>query len=216
MVAWGPTTDWREQPDFSKFVQKMVDHEIRTAILQIGQFTAWQADLLRSAGRRVACWGVASSIDEQVLDESEAEGYMPQIEGPHQYESAIASLEAGVGEGLSLSTVTTLAGLETYFQRPDGSMTTVEVERLIKAGCTHALVECYRQDGDGTVHFPVDMMMWSANRRGFPYKNPILGLYWSVPFEVYQPSVDEYGSQVCSWLAETMLETDWDKFKELS
>lgn len=216
MVAWGPTTDWREAHDFQQFVDKVVAHNVRTVILQIGQHTPWQADLLRSAGRHVACWGVASSIDERVLAESRAEGYMPQIEGPYQYESAIASLEAGIGKGLSLSTVTTLAGLETYIQRPDGSLSTLEVERLIRAGCTHGLIECYKQDGDGTVHFPVGDMMWSANRRGFPYKNPILGLYWGVPFTEYKPSVDEFGGRICSWLAETMLPGDWDTFKNLS
>lgn len=214
-TAWGPVTDWRTTADFDVFCQRCVAAKVRTVVMQIGQFLPWQPDRLRGWGLKVALWGLPQAIDQQALQDAKAEGYMPQIEGPYQYLTAVDNLAKGYGHGLSISTVTTLAGIETFTTRPDGAMTTIEAEKLISLGCTHALVECYRQDGDGKTHFPISKMMWSAQHRGIPYADPIIGLYWDVPVSTYQPDLAAHGTRVGAYTSETMRPVDWQDFGKL-
>lgn len=195
--------------------QRMFDAGVKTVCLQIGQFSPDVPERLRAFGFKIALWGIPSGDDAQELLDANADGYMPQIEGPSQAINAINNLKSGVGAGLSLSTVTTLAGLETFVTLPSGQGSTFEVEELKAAGCTHAWLECYKQDPND-VHFPISKMVGEANRRGFPYKNPLVGLYWDVPLSTYEPDISNWGKQVGAYTAETMrYPVDWIDFKNL-
>lgn len=194
---------------------RMQNAGVKTVALQIGTYAPDVPDRLRAFGFKIALWGIPGSEDRQALLDARADGYIPQIEGPSQYVGARNNLDAGVGRGLSISTVTTLAGLETYTTLPDGSTSTLEVEELKRLGCTHAIVECYKQDPNDA-HFPISKMMWTAEtKRGFPYSNPIVGLYWDVPLSVYQPDLASWGRQIGAYTAETMRPIDWADFKNL-
>lgn len=214
LTAWGWTTDSNFR-NVDPIANIMFDAGIKTVALQIGQFSPDVPDRLRAFGFKIALWGRADSGDAQALINAKADGYIPQIEGPYEWIAAINNLNAGVGSNLSRSIVTTLAGLETYINLSDGSQSTEEVEELKSLGITHAWVECYKQDGDGTVHFPISKMMWSAKRRGIPYANPLIGLYWDVPVSTYQPDLAVFGRQIGCYTAETMRPIDYFDLKNL-
>jgi hypothetical protein len=187
--------------------------KVKTIALQIGQFPANVPDRCRAFGLKVALWGSPDSNDQAALDAAQAEGYMPQVEGFYEYERARDNLINGVGQGLSLATVTTLSGFENFITRPDGSSSTAEVEVFIANGCTRAWVECYKQGGSS--HFPISKMEWSAHHRGFPYFSPLIGLYWDVDVDEYQPELAAFGKQVGAYTAETMRPVDRVKFGAL-
>ena len=209
-TSWG----WLTDSDFRNvevIAGRMAAARVGTVALQIGMFPEDVPDRLRAFGFDIALWGEAGSGDAEALDDADADGYIPQVEGIYQYRNALANLEARVGVGLSLSTVTTLAGLETFATRPDGTAdgesTTVEVEELIDVGCTHAWVECYTGDMR-----PLDVshFMWSAKHRGIYHANPLIGLARSDVFvSTYQPDIDSYGRQIGTYLAEPMRAIDW-------
>jgi hypothetical protein len=216
-TAWG----WQTDSDFRNVEvigNRMAEAGVGTVALQIGMFNIDVPARLRAFGFDIALWGEADSRDDQALASAEADGYLPQIEGIYQYQSTINNLQQGYGAGLSLSIVTTLAGLETYTSRPDGTedgeKTTVEVEALIDAGCTHAWVECYTGDMQP---LSVNTMMYSGfNIRGLYHANPIVGLARpNVYISNYQPDLNQYGRQVGSYLAETMRPIDWAALKNL-
>lgn len=218
-TAWGwQINNWTNDLEVNKILQKWIEAEIKTVALQIGMFPDNIPDKVREYGFDLALWGEAASSDAAALEEAEAQGYIPQIEGIYQYQNTINNLEAGVGEGLSLSTVTTLAGLETFARRPNGTpegeSTTVEVERLIDAGLTHAFVECYTGN---MVPLDVSNFMWSAGHRGIYHADPVLGLARPgvVSVSSYQPDIDSHGKQFGIYLAEPMIDTDYLDIKNL-
>jgi len=208
-TAWAWTADsaWR---DTDEGLRKPVDAGVRTVALQGGQADATVADRCRAYGLHVAMWGVADSRDEQWLNQLKAEAYIPQIEGLYQYQSAIGNLRAGVGVGLSISTVTTLDGLGGYIFRSDGSQTRVGTEALIAAGCTHAFTECYGEVGP--VYGDVARMMDSTTRlNGFYHANPLIGTYWDWTPSMYNLSA--YGRQFGFYLAETNNAQTWAELR---
>lgn len=222
-TSWG----WRDDAQYrdnDEALQRMKQAGVKTVALQIGQYLPGDPARVRAYGMKVALWGRADSNDQEALTTAHADGYIAQIEGQYEYEDAIRNLEAGVGEGLSLSVVTTLAGLQTFIRlppttaHPEGKLTTVETERLIQAGVTHAWVECYIQDGG--VHFPIANMMWAAAQRGLDYANPLIGLYHETPVDAYRPptdpgSLDSYGKQIGAYLSEGMTPQNWIDFARL-
>lgn len=211
-TTWGFMVD-EDFKNVEVIGQKMFNAGVKTVALQIGQYPPDIPDRLRAFGFKICLWGSPGSSDAQALSDAQADGYLLQVEGPYEYEAALNNLNTGVGHGLSLATVTTLAGFETFQTRPDGSSTTVEVEEFIKVGCTRAWVECYKQGGSS--HFPVSKMAWSAEHRGFPYFSPLIGLYWDVPVSDYMPDLAAYGKQCGAYTAETMRPVDWYDFTNL-
>lgn len=197
--------------------QELFEMGVKTVALQIGQFDSTVPSRLREFGFKIALWGIPSSMDASALADSQADGYIPQVEGPYQYIAAINNLEAGVGEGLSLSIVTTLSGLGTFTtigQPPNSKLTTLEAEKLKAAGCTHAWVECYKQDPND-VHFPISKMQFSAKQKGIEFFNPLVGLYWDIPLSVYEPDLNNFGRQIGAYTYETMRPIDKLDFKNL-
>lgn len=217
-TSWGWRNDWRTEDDQHAIMRKFVEAGVGTVALQIGMFPPEIPSRIRSYGCKVALWGSPNAGDAQALDEADADGYLPQIEGPYEYAHTITNLEVGVGAGLSISTVTTLAGLETFIRRPDGTpdgaSTTAEVEELNALGCTHAWVECYTGD---MVPRDVSDLLWSAGHRGFYHANPVPGLAGreNVYVSTYQPDIDPYGRQVGFYLAEPMRPIDWQAVRDL-
>lgn len=209
--GWMNDSDFRDHPE--QMAQKMWSAGVKTVCLQIGQFDSAIPGILRAVGHKVCLWGSPDSNDQAALDNAQADGYMPQVEGLYEYERARDNLVNGVGQGLDLAVVTTNSGFDTFFTRPDGSSTTREAEIFIASGCTRAVVECYKQGGPS--HFPISKMAWSANHRGFPYFTPLIGLYWDVDVDEYQPDLAEYGKNVGAYTAETMRPIDWAKFSAL-
>lgn len=215
-TSWG----WLTDSDFRNVEvigQRMAEAGVGTVALQGGMFTGDQARRLRAFGFDIAVWGHADSRDAEYLALAEADGYIPQIEGIYQFDSAYANLKAGIGAGLSRSIVTTLAGLETFATRPDGTAdgepTTVEVEELVAIGVTHAWVECYTGDMR-----PLDVgeFMFAADRRGIYHANPLIGLARpDVYISTYQPDLNAYGRQMGVYLAEPMRPIDWAALKNL-
>lgn len=205
-TTWGWMTEpqWRDSNEGLQWVTQVC--KVRTIALQIGQFAPDVPDRCRAFGLKVVLWGSPDPGDREALARAEADGYMPQIEGPSEYQRARDNLAAGIGAGLHLATVSTLSGYDTYTTRPSGESTTVESETLISYGCTHTWVECYAQGGPS--HFPISKMQWSAGHRGIPYFSPLIGLYWDVPVSTYQPEVDAFGKQVGAYTAETMRPVD--------
>ena len=189
-------------------LQNMAQSGVGTVALQGGQFLDDTGDRVRSYGMDVAVWGAADSRDGEYIQQAEAKGYIPQIEGKYEYDRAIGNLEAGVGAGLSLSIVTTSAGLDTFTTRPDGTAegesTTVEAERLIAAGCTHAQAECYFYNMDAA---SVPANMFEAKHRGMHYVSPALSYR-----DIYRTI---YGRQVAVFLAEPMSDGQWQQVKVL-
>lgn len=211
-TAWG----WQTDSDFRNVEvigQRMFNAGVKTVALQIGQFPPDVPNRLRAFGFKICLWGSPSANDAQAITDAVADGYLLQVEGIYEYQRALENLQNGIGAGLSLATVTTLAGFETFTSRPDGSSTTVEVEEFIKLGCTRAWVECYKQGGSS--HFPISRMAWSASHRGFPYFSPLIGLYWDVYVAEYQPDLGAYGKQCGAYTAETMRPIDWYDFGNL-
>ena len=178
----------------------------------VGMFDADVPGKLRDAGFDVALWAPRPRpSDRAALADAEAEGYIPQVEGAEDYRNTIENLEAGIGAGLSLSIVTTLFGLDTFTSRPDGTVdgeqTTVQVEELVDAGCTHAWVECYTGDMRPK---DVGREIGEAGRRGIYHREPAIGLSRPDVFvETYKPDLDSYGRRVAAYLAETMRDIDW-------
>jgi hypothetical protein len=210
-TAWG----WRSDADFrdtTAALQKMATAGVRSVGLQGGYFDAIHAQNCRDFGMKTFVWGEPNTRDAEWLDLADADGYMPQIEGFYQYEATLARLSEGVGKGLSLSTVTTLAGFDTYIARPDGTadgeQTTTQYESLAEVGCTHGWIECYIGDMQPLA---VDVMAFHAKQRGFHYSNPLIGLARpTVHISTYQATgLDHYGRQFGVYLAETMSPQDW-------
>jgi hypothetical protein len=217
-TAWG----WMTDSDFRNVevaAQRMVDAGVGTVALRIGMFEPDVPGRLRAFGLKVALWNISDSRDQAALEAADADGLILQIEGVSQFDSAIAALEAGVGAGRDCSIVTTLAGLETYTRRPDGTAdghsTTFEVERLVDAGITHAFVECYAGNME-----PLDVgtFMDSAKRiRGLYHATPVPGLAGrdGIYFSTYSPDLDAYGRQIGVYLAEPMRPIDWTDLRAL-
>ena len=148
-TSWG----WRTDGDFINVEvigRRMEEARVGTVALQIGLFGADVPARLRAFGFKIALWGEPDSRDAEALAHAEADGYLPQIEGPSQYESALNNLKTGVGAGMSRAVVCTVWSFDTWTSRPDGTAdgesTTVEVEGLVEAGVTMAYVECYTGD----------------------------------------------------------------------
>lgn len=226
-TSWGWFSDARYR-DNDEALQDMRAAGVKTVALQIaGGQPLYNPDVpgrCRAFGMKVALWGRAAPGDAECLALAKADGYMPQIEGPGEYDDAIAQLEAGTGTGLSLSTITTLGAMVDFIwlppttKYPNGKISTVQCERLKELGMTHAWVECYIQDGGA--HFPISTMMWSADQRGFPWFNPVIGLYHETQVSAYRPlsdpnTLDSYGKQVGAYLSEGMIPQNWVDFAEL-
>jgi hypothetical protein len=106
---------------------------------------------------------------------------------------------------------------EPTAQHPQGQLTTTEYEAM-RPYCTHALVECYIQDGGA--HFPINKMMWAAGQHGFDYSNPAIGLWNETPISAYRPPDDpntlpSYGRQIGVYLSEGMTPGNWAELKVL-
>jgi hypothetical protein len=209
--GWMSDAEYRDTDQALAWIRDIA--QCRIIGLQIGQYAPDVPDRCRAYGFKVALWGSPDSIDQQALIDAEADAYIPQIEGPHEYDRCIANLQAGYGEGLSRSIVTTLSGLDHFITLPSGQSSTVEAEAIKATGVTHGWVECYKQGGPS--HFPISKMRWSLGHRGIPHFSPLIGLYWDVPVSDYQPEVDAYGKQVGSYTAETMRLVDRVAFGQL-
>lgn len=224
-VAWGPLSDSRYR-DNDEAWEIMREAGVRTVGLQIAGgeplFNDTAPVRIRRYGMEVALWGTAHPRDAEIIAMTRADGYMPQVETPGEYDSAIANYEAGVGQGISRSVFTTLYGFNSWVRRPptdlypDGQLTTTEYERL-RPFCTHAMVESYVQDGGA--HFPLSKMMWSAlSQRGFDYATPAIGLWNETDMGVYLGGPDElaaYGRQIGVYLSEGMTPANWVALKAL-
>lgn len=217
-LSWGPMLDstWR---DSDAGLRKCVEAGMKTVAFQGGQFLPIHAQWARNLGLKVAVWGSPSSQDATWLQQSGAEGYIPQVETPDEYRNAVHNLTSGVGSGLSIAMVTTFGGLYTYTSRNVGAVnehpTTVETEVLAEAGCTHAQVECYM--GDMTPMSVEQMMFTGEHWRGIYYSKPVIGLAGRPEHSVasYQPAIDAYGRQFGVYLGEPMRAVDWQDVKAL-
>lgn len=225
-VAWGPLSD-SQYRDNSEAYTRMRDAGVKTIGFQIAggeplfEMTAVQR--ARALGLKIALWGTAHPRDNELIALSRADGYMPQVETPDEYNLAIANFEAGYGQGIARSVFTTLYGFNNFVRRapnaqyPQGQLTTAEYERM-RPYCTHMLVECYVQDGGA--HFPLSKMMWSAlEQRGADYANPAIGLWNETDMSVYLGGPDElgaYGRQIGVYLAEGMTPKNWVDLKTLA
>lgn len=219
-TAWGPLSD-SQYRDNDQAYQRMRTAGVRTVGFQVSGgealFNLTAVQRARALGLKVVLWGVAHPRDNEVLALTQADGYMPQVETPDEYSLAMANFQAGYGQGLSRSVFTTLYGFNTFVRRPptdlypQGELTTAEYEAM-RPYCTHALVECYIQDGGA--HFPIINMMFAAGQRGFDYFNPAVGLYHETPLSAYRPTtdpdtLDSYGKQVGVYLSEGMTPGNW-------
>lgn len=225
-TAWGPLSD-SQYRDNDEAWARMRAAGVRCVGLQVegGQpcFNPDAPGRIRSQGMVPFIWGVAHPNDAEVLALSRAEGYCPQVETPEEFQKAIANFEAGVGAGLSRSVFTTLYGFNTWARRepndqyPEGQLTTLEYERL-RPHCTHAMLECYVQDGGA--HFPIINMVFAAIQKGFDYYNPVVGLWRETPLGVYRPSqdpntLDGFGRQIGVYLSEGMTPANWGELGAL-
>ena len=224
-TSWGWRIDWREDRDADKLIATMVAARVGTVALDasrdadgVGMFDEDVPGKLRDAGFDVCLWAPRPRpSDRAALDDAESTGYIPQVEGAEDYRNTIENLEAGIGTGLSLSTVTTLSGLDTFIRRPDGTedgeSTTVQVEELVDAGCTHAWVECYTGDMRPV---DVDRQMFQAAHCGIYHAEPAIGLSRpDVYVETYMPALERFGRRVAAYLAEPMRDIDWAAVKAL-
>lgn len=225
-VAWGPLSDSQYRDNDEAYV-RMRNAGVQTVGFQVAGgeplFDISAVQRARAAGLKITLWGVAGSGDNEIIALTRADGYMPQVETPDEFAKAIANFEAGYGEGISRSVYTTLYGFNTFIRRPptdlhpEGQLTTAEYERL-RPHCTHALVECYVQDGGA--HFPIINMMFAAGQRGFDYFNPSIGLYHETPMSAYRPAVDpntldSYGRRIGVYLSEGMTPSNWVELENL-
>jgi hypothetical protein len=215
-ISWGPMVDslWR---DNDEGFRRCVEAGIKTIAFQGGQFAPIHVHRARNLGLRIAVWGSPGGSDADYLSMADAEGYIPQIESTDEYNHCVHNLTAGVGKGLSIAMVTTLAGLYTYTSRnigtPQEHPTTVETEVLAELGCTHAQIECYLGDmSPGNV----EQLMFTADKwRGLYYSLPIIGLGGNQDVSSYQPTIDAYGRRFGVYLGEPMRPVDWQAVKAL-
>ncbi len=224
-VAWGPLSDSRYRDNDEAWAQ-MHDAGVKTVGLQIAGgeplFNDTAPTRIRRYGMKVALWGTAHPRDAELIAMTRADGYMPQVETPNEYDLAITNFEAGVGAGISRSVFTTLYGFNTFVRRPptdlfpEGQLTTAEYERM-RPHCTHGMIECYVQDGGA--HFPLSRMMWSATaQKGFDWATPAIGLWNETDMNVYFGGPDElaaYGRQFGVYLSEGMTPANWLQLKAL-
>lgn len=221
-TAWGWFAD-SDYRDNDNALRRMVEAGVKTVLLQIGQFAPPVPSRCRAFGLKVGLWGTPQPGDAEALALARADGYLPQVETPDEFRRALENFQAGFGQGMSRSVFTTLYGFNTFTRRPptelypEGQLTTEEYE-AIRPFCTHALVECYVQDGGA--HFPVSKMMWDAPRRGFDYSNPAIGLWNETAVSAYRPAEDpntlnSYGRQVGVYLSEGMTPGNWVELKAL-
>ena len=120
-TSWGWFSDARYR-DNDEALQDMRAAGVKTVALQIaGGQPLYNPDVpgrCRAFGMKVALWGRAAPGDAECLALAKADGYMPQIEGPGEYDDAVAQLAAGTGAGLSLSTITTLGAMTDFIWLP--------------------------------------------------------------------------------------------------
>jgi hypothetical protein len=206
--GWMVDSDWR---DTDAGIKRTVDAGFKTIAIQGGQFKGTDAQRCRNYGLKVAVWGSPSAEDANYLTLADADGYITQIESPDEYLHSVQNLTAGVGRGLSIAMITTLAGLYTYTSRNTGTPqehpTTVETEVLAGLGCTHAQIECY---AGNMAPMSVEQMMFTAERwRGLYYTVPCIGLNGTQAVSDYQPALDPYGRRFGCYLGEPMRAVDW-------
>lgn len=220
-TAWGPLGD-SQYRDNNEAWERMRLAGVGAVGLQIagGQplFNPDAPGRIRAQGRKVFLWGVADPRDDEIIALTRADGYMPQVETPDEYNAAIRNFEAGYGTGISRSVYTTLYGFNHYVHRtptdlspPEGELTTSEYERM-RPHCTHAMVECYIQDGGA--HFPIINMIFATIQHGFDYYNPVIGLWRETPIAAYRPpqdpnTLDSFGRQIGVYLSEGMTPGNW-------
>ena len=203
--GWLLDSKWRDTDEALRLMQ---DSRVGTVALQGGMFLTDTGDRCRDFGFDVAVWGRADSRDPDYIDMAKAQGYILQIEGKYEFDSAYVNLQAGVGQGLSLSTVTTNAGFDHFIARPDGKGgfedSTEEYQALEKIGVTHAQVECYWADMSSN---DVGVMVSNTKHRGFYHITPCLS-YLDI-----HPTI--YGRQVAVFLGEPMSDDQWRQLKAL-
>jgi hypothetical protein len=202
--GWQLDSGWRND-DKLRMAQ---DCGVGTIALQGGMFLDDTGDRCRDFGFDVAVWGSPDTRDAAEIARADAKGYIPQIEGKYEFDRAVAMLQAGTGAGLSLSCVTTNAGLDTFIQRPDGKGgyedSTEQVELLMTLGLTHAQVECYWADMSPN---NVGVMVSNATHRGFYHITPCLSY-----LDIHATT---YGRQVAVFLGEPMSDAQWQQLKAL-
>lgn len=225
-TAWGPLSD-SQYRDNDEAYRRMRNANVKTVGFQVAGgeplFTMNAVQRARALGLKIVIWGVAHPRDNEILALTQADGYAPQVETPEEYAKAMANFQASYGEGISRSVYTTLYGFNTFTRRaptelyPQGQLTTVEYEAM-RPYCTHALVECYVQDGGA--HYPIINMMFAAGQRGFDYFNPSIGLYHETPLSIYRPAtdpdtLDSYGREIGVYLSEGMTPGNWAELAAL-
>jgi hypothetical protein len=154
-TAWGFTKD----PLYAdKLVNRCKTYGVKSIAVEIGFVTAADVKILNDAGIYTVAWNVVDSQSGPKLDELKVDGFMPQIEGPGQYDSCVAALEANVGVGKRKAVITTYAGLDD----PTGG----KWKKLVGLGVEAAFIECYATDGSR--HADLDVMLWQGTQYGMP------------------------------------------------
>jgi hypothetical protein len=225
-TAWGPLSDSRYRDNDEAWIDMRLAGVGCVGLQIAGGLPLFNLDAparIRGQGRKMFLWGSPHPGDAEIIALTRADGYMPQVETPDEYNAAIRNFEAGYGAGISRSVYTTLFGFNTWTRRtptdlhPDGELTTVEYERM-RPYCTHCFLETYIQDGGA--HFPIINMVFAAIQRGFDYYNPSLGLYREASIADYRPSqdphtLDSFGRQIGVYLSEGMTPANWVELRSL-
>lgn len=152
-TAWGFTTDVNYGTGLAKICK---DNGIKSIAVELGYVSKGQVKELKDAGIYTIAWNVVDSQSGPALDDLGVDGFMPQIEGPGQYASCVAALEASVGVGKHKAIVTTYSGMEdpTHWSK------------LKSLGVEAAFVECYAADDPN--HAKLDVMLWQGTQYGIP------------------------------------------------
>jgi len=180
-------------------------HGFKSVAVQVGQVTRQQVAWLQEAGLFVIVWEVLGSNLPQILDDLKPDGVHCQIEGPGQYDAALAAFSAIRGRSnIARGIVTTYWGLFNPLSPQDG----LKWKALANLGVEEAWVECYA--GENPVAASLDRMLGQGEVYGIPKAalKPLCGTFRGelpITYSGLRDRAPDFGV----YIAESLSEPAW-------
>jgi len=214
-AAWGFRKGGGAYANAGGLAQVCVANGIRTVAVQLGYQEAEEgtttredADTLRSAGLKVAVWGVADAAlatsELQRLGATQ-DDWLPQIEGPGQRDLVLDAASRGLRA----------SGIVSNYSGAGDSAN--DVPRLRDAGVRAVFVECYNDAGPITPYTDLDRMLWQGTQYGWKDSELVatMGTYHGEQPDAYT-GTDSLGRDFGLYLAEPMVASQWEAFGALN
>lgn len=193
-TAWGTAPGGQWENSLGSLITQAKSAGLSGIAVQATQAQAKHVQQIKDGGLKAYVWDVIGPGWKARLDSLNTDGLIVQVEGPGQFDGAVAGLLEDPLPGKPRAVITTYGGLDTP----------AKWGRLAGLGVEACLVECYAAD-DPVIHADLDKMLWQGTQYGIPKDKlfATVGTYRGERPTAYR-GLNERAGMVSLYLAEMM------------